>query len=198
MRLLLASFIFVLLFTIGVLRPIYASNSYNLPDAPSGKIDEALLKIVPVRFLPSSPFYFLIWAKENFNRLIKPSPLRKAEFDFVLSGKRLKEAYLLLEKNNVKNSSAALNRYSRVAEKTVDELKKAKNQSQDVATAAGIIDGGLLHQLILLSAIEKKVDSFANDYNFNTNFSSAIDGFSQIVKEVDQISPGVGDKYLPK
>ena len=198
MRLLLACFIFVLLFTIGVLRPIYASNSYNLPDAPSGKIDEALLKIVPVRFLPSSPFYFLIWAKENFNRLIKPSPLRKAEFDFVLSGKRLKEAYLLLEKNNVKNSSAALNRYSRVAEKTVDELKKAKNQSQDVATAAGKIDRGLVYQLILLAAIEKKMSSFASEYNFSTNFSSAFDGFSQIVTAVDQINPGVADKYLPK
>ena len=33
--------------------------------------------------------------------------------------------------------------------------------------------------------------------DFSDNFSAAVAGFSQIVGAVDQINPGVRDKYLP-
>src|SRR3990167_10406423 len=139
MRLLLACFIFVIFLANSFLTPAGANTNYNLPQVTGGQIDEALLKTVPLRFWPSSPFYFVISLKESFSRFFKPSTVRKAEFDFVLSSKRLKEAYLLLEKNDVKNSSIAVSKYGQRAQTVASELEKAKVQNQDVATAAGTI-----------------------------------------------------------
>jgi len=197
MKLFFACFIFVVFFATSAFGQIHAVTYQDLPEVTGGQIDEALLKTVPLRFLPSSPLYFVISIKESFSRFFKPSTIRKAEFDFVLSSKRLKEAYLLLEKNDVKNSSIAVSKYGQRAQTVASELEKAKVQNQDVATAAGTIDSGLAYQLILISAIEKKGGSEGNNYNFSDNFSAAVAGFSQIVGAVDQINPGVRDKYLP-
>src|SRR6266513_536851 len=84
---------------------IFAQSNYNFSNFNDGDINEALQRIVPFRILPSHPLYFLIKVKEVFDRQLKPSAAKRAEFDLVLSGKRLNEAYALFNKGDIKNAS---------------------------------------------------------------------------------------------
>lgn len=198
MRFFTTIFIFIIFLATSVLGPVGAGTAYRIPEVTGGQVDEALVRIVPIRLLPSNPFYFAIFAKEAVGGFFKPSALKKADWDFVLCGKRLKEAYLLFEKNDLKNSSKAFGRYARVSEKTVDQLNKARSQNQDVATLEAKVEEQLWYQLILFSAIEKKRGSTSQSYNFGSNFSKAFDGFSRIVEATNQIKPGTRDKFFPK
>ena len=174
------------------------ADDFRFEQMSQGRVDEALARIVPIRLLPSNPFYFAISIKENLAGMLKPSSLRKADWNFELSGKRLKEAYLLLVRDDFKNASAALNGYAKFSEKTVGELKAAKSINQDVGTEAAIIDQGLESHLVLFSAIENKIGVEGLDYSIDENFSAAYAGFGQMVNSIDQIRPGIRDKFLLK
>src|SRR3989338_4958276 len=90
----------------------FAQVPSSFPEATAGEINEAVEKLPHVRILPSNPLHFFIRVKENISRFFNASSVKRAEFDLVLSGKRLKETYLLTEKNNVANASKSLSQYS--------------------------------------------------------------------------------------
>src|SRR3990167_9060586 len=83
----------------------HAQLKDSFPQATDGEINEAVEKLAHVRILPSNPLHFFISLKENITRFFNASSVKRAEFDLTLSGKRLKEAYLLTEKNDVANAS---------------------------------------------------------------------------------------------
>src|SRR3990167_9440494 len=97
MRLISACFSLILL--VSSLIPVqgFAQSPVEIKEVTGGQINEALAKTVPIRFLPSHPLYFLITLKESITRFFKPSSAERSEFDFILSGKRLKETYMLIE-----------------------------------------------------------------------------------------------------
>lgn len=153
------------------------------------------MKTVPVRFLPSSPLHLLISTKETFARIFKPSAVRRAEFDFVLSGKRLKEAYLLSKAGDFKGASKTLDAYSERSKKMTKQIAKARSQNQDLAKLTGTIADDLRAHEILLSAIYKS-ESLADDaYSFQSNFQKAYEGFVGMIEAVDEIMPGVRDRF---
>lgn len=194
MRLVLACLVTFLLFWI---TPGYiaAHGGYKFESVSEGVIEEALLKVVPVRFLVSHPLYFLISAKENVSRFFKPSAAKKAEFDTTLAGKKLKEAYLLLLRDDVKNSSRTLVLYKNRVEMMVSQLEKARSQKQDVVSLVDFMAEELRVQETLFFGILKKYDEKEDSFSFDENFREAIVAHANAVLAIENVKAGVKDRF---
>jgi len=181
---------FLLLFY-SITSAVFGQISYHFPEASEGQINEAVAKIVPIRWLPSHPLYFLIRVRETFSRALQPSSAKRAGFDFVLSGKRLKEAYLLLENGDLKNTGKSLNRYSSKLADVGKQLEKARSQNQDIAALTAEMSERFKNHEVLLYAISKK--SEAGDLDEVINASG--DSFVNSIMVINNILPGVKDRY---
>src|SRR4030042_1618045 len=175
MRIFSACLVIIFVFLTILARSISANTNYQFKKPTKSQITEALTKTVPIRFLPSHPLYFLISVKETTNRLFQPSAVKRAQFDLVLSGKRLKETYLLFEKNDAKKANYNLGRYSQRVTKMISQLEKARSQNQDVKTLIGTIADDLQSHEILLFAINQK------GVSVDDNFDIAISSFTSAV-----------------
>ena len=175
--------------------PILAQGvKYYFPEATDGQISEAIGKIVPVRWLPSQPSYILIRTKEVISRLFQASSAKRAEFDFVLSGKRLKEAYLLLDRGEVKQVNKTLQRYSSKLNDVNNQLEKARSQNQDVTAQVAEMAEGFKNQEVLLFAISKKIGQIS-DPSLDQAFGDARSAFIRSVIVINNIMPGVKDRF---
>ena len=183
--------IFLLFFNLHVV----LASSLGLPDVSEGQIQEAEGKIVPVRFLPGDPLYFAILGKEFVNRIFQPSSAKRAEFDLVLSGKRLKEAYLLVLKGNTNEASDTLNRYSKQIGNMTDNLQKARSQNQEVTPIVDSMAQNMQNHEILFSAIYKKTKNTKNAANLQPALSNALKSFVKAVFVINTIKPGVKDRF---
>ena len=174
---------------------VFGANDYLFPKATAGEINEAVEKLTPLRILPSNPLHFFISVKENITRFFNASSVKRAEFDLTLSGKRLKEAYLLTEKNDVANASKALFKYSRRLEKLREQMEKAKIQNQVVLELSEkIADDMAMHERFLY-VISQKSESYQNSYNFADNFQKAENEFKDTVLAIDNVKPGLKDRF---
>jgi len=174
---------------------VFGANDYLFPKATAGEINEAVEKLTPLRILPSNPLHFFISVKENITRFFNASSVKRAEFDLTLSGKRLKEAYLLTEKNDVANASKALFKYSRRLEKLREQMEKAKIQNQVVLELSEkIADDMAMHERFLY-AISQKSEGYQNSYNFADNFQKAENEFKDTVLAIDNVKPGLKDRF---
>lgn len=174
--------------------PILAQGQkYYFPEATEGQTNEAIFKIVPIRWLPSHPLYFLIQVKEIFSRAFQSSSAKRADFDFVLSGKRLKETYLLLDRGDVKRANNTLQKYSSRLTAMDTQLEKARSQNQDVAAIVAEMAEGFKNQEVLLWAISKKGP--ADESNFDKSLTDAQTSFIKAVFEINNIMPGVKDRF---
>ena len=167
----------------------------SFPQVTDGQMNEAVEKLPHVRFLPSNPLHFFISVKENITRFFNASSIKRAEFDLALSGKRLKEAYLLTEKNDVKNASKALFKYSKRLEKLREQMEKAKIQNQVVVELSEKIADNLVMHERFLYAISQKSESYQNNYNFAGNFQKAENEFKDTVLAIDNVKPGLKDRF---
>jgi len=167
----------------------------SFPEATEGQISEAVEKLPHIRILPPNPLHFFISIKENITRFFNASSVKRAEFDLSLSGKRLKEAYLLTEKNDVKNASKALSQYSNRLEKLIEQMEKAGSQNQDVLELSEKIADQLALQERLLYAISQKSQDYQNSYNFDDNLKRAKNEFKKTVSAIDNIKPGLKDRF---
>lgn len=111
----------------------------HLPLPKSHELQDAIVKLSPVRFLPGHTVYIFVGLKEKVQRLFKPSAKDKAHFDTVLSGKRIKEAYLLAEKKDYKRARKAIERYGKRMDSLEKSLSSAQNQGQDVVTTVDLL-----------------------------------------------------------
>lgn len=174
----------------------YAHTQYNFPKVSEGQVNEALEKLVPLRFLPSHPLYFLITAKESLLRFFQPSSAARTQFDLVLSGKRIKEAYLTANAGDFKNSRRALENYRGRLEKLVWQFEKARSQNQEVVPLADRIAEGLKDHEIMLAAIDKKWQGQEDAYDFDSNFADAVSGFSNAALAIDNVKPGLKNRFM--
>lgn len=184
---------FLLLFSLNA-KPILAATQPIFPEFSDGEIQGAVTK-VPIRFLPSSPMYFSIWVKENFTRFLKPSAVKRADFDIVLSQKRLEEAYKLLEAGDIKNASSALLRYQSRTDTMLNQISKARSQNQDVETITSHILDGLQQEELLLYGISKKVNGVGDSYNVQENYVRAVTSFILTVDSMNKVKPGIINRY---
>lgn len=178
----LIAFLLIFLFPISIFAH---DNQYPVPTG--GEINKALEVLPTGRILPDSPLYFLITTKEFFSRLFQPSAAQRAEFDFILSGKRLKESYLMLQKGESSLAVSNLLKYQKRLEIMIRQLKRARSQNQDIVKQVNKISDDLFyHQTLLLAIIARSDDESVN---------SAISGFKNALGEVDNINPGISDRY---
>ena len=177
----------------------FAKVSYaqieSFPKATDGQINEAVEKLPHVRILPSNPLHFFIRVKEKVSRFFNASSVKRAEFDLVLSGKRLKEAYLFTEKNDVANASKSLFQYSRRLEKLTEQMEKAGSQNQDVLELSERIADDLSMHERLFYVLSQKSESYQNGYNFAGNFQKAENEFKETVSAIDNVKPGLKDRF---
>lgn len=182
---------FVLLFS----QKANAQPDMRLSAATEGQINEALEKTVPLRFLPSHPLYFLITTKESLSRFFQPSSSERAEFDFISSGKRLKETYMLLLANDAKRASSNLNRYGDELKNTVGQIEKARSQNQEVMPLIDRVVEGLQVHETLLFAIYDEFSEKQDVFNFGDNFAQALEDHEATVLAIDSIKPGIRSRF---
>lgn len=191
----LLSWIFLILLFALSLSPVLASNEYNFGKVTDGQITEALGRLVPLRFLPSHPLYLSITIKENLQRFFQPSSSKKAEFDLVLAGKRIKEVYQLLLRGDVKGASRALTRYSKRLAIMTRGLEKARSQNQEVGPVVDRMAEGLRDHETLFFAIGGKRWEFADNNAYDDNLTEALDSFATAVTAIDEVRPGLRDRF---
>lgn len=160
-----------------------------------GEIDEALTKLTPIRFLPDHSLYFTISTKEKLSRLLKPSAQKKSQFDLQLSGKRLKEAYLLLGKDDTKKASINLKRYAQKINDFESQINKADSQNQDISKIIDQAAEDLKHHETLIILIEHKGENRENTHNFDENLSLAQKAFTDAINTLDSLKPGVKNRF---
>jgi hypothetical protein len=175
--------------------PVLANTNYQFPKPTEGQVTEALTKTAPLRFLPSHPLYFFITIKETVNRMFQPSALKRAQFDLVLSGKRLKEAYLLLSKNDVKRASKSLNKYAKSMDNVTRQMEKARSQSQDVKPLVSEMAEDLRLYEILFCAIYNMRQTHEDAYDFDANFEEGINSFKKVITNTTNVEPGFKDRF---
>ena len=173
----------------------HAQLENSFPQATAGEINEAVEKLPHIRILTSNPLHFFIRVKENISRFFNASSVKRAEFDLVLSGKRLKEAYLFTEKNDVANASKSLSQYSNRLDKLTEQMEKAGSQNQDVLELSEKIADQLALQERLLYAISQKSQDYQNSYNFDDNLKRAKNEFKETVSAIDNVKPGLKDRF---
>ncbi len=186
MKFITACFIFIIFFYLA--QKIVFAQSYNALQINQNTISEALVKN-PYRLLPSNRIYPLIIIKESLMRAFKPSSAKRAEYDLVLSGKRLAETYALLNQARNQLAEKNLGRYSKQLKVTIAELEKARSQNQDIVSAVNEAADSLMEQEVLLSAIYK------TNIGDSTGFNSAKEAFRDAVLRLNQMKPGVKDRF---
>jgi len=129
----------------------------DLPLPQNWQIEEHLPRLSPIKLLPDNSFYFLITWKENVQRLLKANASQKAHFDTILVGKRIKEAYLLEKKGNLKASLKTIKRYGQRMEILEKGLANAQKQGADVVTTLDLLADNLFRHQDLMSQIAANV-----------------------------------------
>ncbi len=183
------------LITLLAVPAVFAHTEYNFPEASQEQVNEATQKTIPLRFLPNHPLYFALRIKESISRFFTPSSAKRADFDFTLATKRIKESYLMLVKNDLKKSSRSLKGYSQQLNKTMAQLDKARSQNQDVVPQVARMAEEFRFHEIFLSEMIARFETIEDGYDFDENLNSAIDAFSRSILALNNISPGLKDRF---
>jgi len=169
-----------------------ASNSVAFAEEPTqAQISEALLQLPSVRWIPGQPFYFAITLKEKISWLIRPNPAQKAQFDLTTSGKRLKEVYLLVQKNDYKRGKETLSNYKKTLEKAASETEKAQTQGQNPVQLLNNVQNSFATQKIVLDqlyATESAKEQMGNE------ISDAQKSLLAAAKKLEKFRP---DIFIP-
>ncbi|MBI3341903.1 hypothetical protein HY024_02170 [Candidatus Curtissbacteria bacterium] len=171
------------------------AEDFNLPQASDGEIHQAQNRLVPLRFLPNQPWYFLITVKEEIDRIFQPSSAKRAQFDLILAGKRLKEAYALVQKGDLQGSSNALLKYSERLVKLDENLNRARSQNQEVNPLVLAMAEQFKSHEVLIFAINDSRKKQASDSDLENAFKKALGAFIASVNNLNQIKPGVRDRF---
>lgn len=191
MRFFLACIV-VILVTANVF-PVIAQEINKMPESTAGQINEALNNLTPVRFLPNNPLYFLIRGKELITRFFQPSFRERAQFDYTISSKRLKEAYLLSSRGDLGKTRGELSSYAVTLGKIEGQFEKARSQNQDVTAIVDKISDNLKYQEVLLSALSNL--NVQNRAEFGDKLEESLNSFGDFVLYLDKIKPGVRNRF---
>lgn len=187
MRLILAC----LVITVFFLTPSTSFAESINDDVTGGQINEAVANIASARFLPPNPLYYGIRFKELVSRFFTSSSVKRGEFDFLIASKRLKEGYLVHGRGDEDGVEMLLNSYGNSLSKSVDQLKKARSQNQEIVPAVDKIVEGLKYHEVFLLALAR--ESEGTDYSMAVE--AGISDFRQYVEELDKIKPGAKSRF---
>jgi hypothetical protein len=167
----------------------------DLPLPQNGQVEEHLPRLSPIKFLPDHPFYFLITWKENAQRLLKADSARKAHFDTILAGKRIKETYLLTKKGNLKTSLETVKRYGNQMERLEKELTNAQKQGADVITILDLLADNLFRHQDLMAQIAVDVPNDQRD-EFLKELNRANEKLISVAKLLEKVRPDRAQRLI--
>ncbi len=173
--------------------PVLARETRKVAEPTAGQINEALNNLTPVRFLPNNPLYFLIRGKEIISRFFQPSFRERAQFDYTISSKRLKEAYLLTNRGDLAKTDAELSSYTKTLRKIEGQLEKARSQNQDITVIVDKISDNLRFQEVLFSALSNFKSQ--DQVEFRDQLAAGLDSFGDFISYLDKIKPGVRNRF---
>jgi hypothetical protein len=151
------------------------------------QVDEALANTTHVRFLPPNPLYYLTRVKEIFGRFFSSSSVERAEFDFLMSSKRLKEAYLLSKQDRINLARDVLYDYDKSTKSSIAQLNKARSQNQEILPAVDEIIGKLKYHETLIKYLATEVEHESGE--------SAISSFKNYVYELERLKPDIKNRF---
>ncbi len=163
-------------------------GDYRYGEVSPGKVNEALANTTQVRFLPPNPVYYLSRVKELFSRFFTASSVDRAKFDFMISSKRLHEAYILFGQGKYSLAKNSLEDYDLATKRSVGQLKKARSQNQDVTAAVDEMVEKLNYQEILLIYL-------AGANRDEPKLQGAFASFESYVNELNSIKPGILTRF---
>lgn len=147
--------VFALLFNLSVL-PIRAIEETTKSAKPNSY--EMFWPLVAGKVL-GEPFYTLKLYKENFRGFFIFSDIKKAEYNIMLSDKRILEAEkLFLEKEDRFNGRKTIKSAEQFRDKAIEQYKKAKNSNKNTIELKKIIENSLKRQKIILTYISANDD----------------------------------------
>jgi hypothetical protein len=173
--------------------PVLAGEMNKMPEPSAGQINEALNNLTPVRFLPNNPLYFLIRGKEMISRFFQPSFRERAQFDYAISSKRLKEAYLLYDRGDLGKTPSELSSYTATLGRIEGQLEKARSQNQDITVIVDRISDNLKYQEVILLVFKNLKDQ--NQFELKDRVGGASNSFNDFVLYLDKIKPGVRNRF---
>ncbi|HEY5600891.1 MAG TPA: DUF5667 domain-containing protein [Patescibacteria group bacterium] len=122
----LIPFLMISLFT-----PVVVAHGIQA-EVDQSQIDFAFVRLSPIRYLPNHPLYPLISAKEKIQHVFKSDQIKKANFDMLLSEKRIKEAYLLNQNRKYDKAEQQLENYTKTLDKFQTTAQKAKDLNMNM------------------------------------------------------------------
>ncbi len=172
---------------------VLARDMNTMPEVTGGQVNEALNNLTPVRFFPNNPLYFLIRGKEIITRFFQPSFRERAQFDYTISSKRLKEAYLLTSRGDTGKTRSELSSYIATLGRIEGQLEKARSQNQDVTVIVDKIADNLIYQEVLLSSLSNLGDQ--DRELFGDKLEEGLNSFGDFVLYLDKIKPGLRSRF---
>ncbi len=183
-------FCLIVVVTISIPNVSFAQN--NEPRVSGGQVNEALANMPHTRFLPNNPIYYFVRVKEVFGRFFNASAVDRAEFDLMISSKRLKEIYLLLLDGKYTKANGLRDDYSRSLDKNIDQLRKAESQNQETLPLLDeIIDELNYQETLIISLQDTANDESAQD--FDTYYLEQ--SFDSYISELEQFKPGLRSRF---
>lgn len=188
--------VFFLVFLANFASPAFAqttnqpSAKQSLPKVERWEVEENLTRLSPVRFLPDHPLYFLISTKETIDYFRQKDKAQKSLFDVHLSGKKIKETYLLVQKNNLEKATDSLKNYQRVNQRLATELTQAINSGLPAIEAAKVLSEGLERHLQIIVFLSYQ----SSDVRFLQELSDSVETVKTTAKLLEKHFPGAAAK----
>ncbi|MBP7540903.1 MAG: hypothetical protein KA802_13360 [Saprospiraceae bacterium] len=149
-----------LLLTLSILFQGFNVNSYLLAqeseiyeiDLDVNVDDIALIvdAFAPISHLPGSPIYSLVLIKEDMEEAFKPNELEKIKWKIIISNKRLKEAYVLMNSNEKEAAKNNIFAYISSLEEIKNSITKLKSR-EDMPVPTIYIENNLTTQQKILT-----------------------------------------------
>ncbi len=119
-------------------------------DINSDDISLTVDSFAPISHLPGSPIYSLVLIKEDMEEAFKPNELEKIKWKIIISNKRLKEAYILM--NNKQQEAAENNIFAYISslEEIKNSITKLKSR-EDMPVPTIYIENNLTTQQKILT-----------------------------------------------
>lgn len=156
--------------------PILAQEEVEAPEAsPSPKV-EYFLPYPGI--LPDHPLYFLKVLRDKIVGFLIKDPIKKIEFNLLMSDKRLNMGIFLMEKGRPALAETTVSKGEKYFLKVVEGIKKAGEQGREVRQELldKIKKASLKHEEVILELLEKAPDE--QKVGFNTSL--------ELVKEIQE------------
>lgn len=151
--------------------PIYEINL----DVNNDEVRLIVDSFAPISYLPDSILYPLVLIKEDFEEALKPNQLEKIKWKIIISNKRLKEAYTLLEQNKIEPASNNILAYISSLEAIKESIDKLKTRGDMPVPVIDLENNLTTQQKILTVFYNRGIEmSSSNALKSNINLINQI------------------------